>query len=399
MKRWLIAFAVLLGLLAPAAGFWQSRDSNYNKSAGTAALSCSYTPVTTGTQGTPYTGATPSASGGTPAYMFSETGSLPSGLTINTSTGVISGTPGSNGSFPSIQVIVTDSLSATANCGAAFTLVISSSSFSGILDIVPTATVGWGLRAPSAAYAVLQGKLANICTPSDAVCADVNSDTSGNFNLAGTPSLTCNNSGSICTIKTLYDLSGHTNCQSAACDISQTTIALRPTLVVPGAANGCTTTSNFCMAWTTSQVLLNSNLGLTAPISQPYSASAVGIRTSGTTFADLTSSGTPGTVQLGFGNSASTAFIFAGSVATKTTVPDNAYHALNTVFNGASSVIAADGSSSTVSAGTNAISSIFCMGTCNNGLTGKSVEAWWFPSDITSSITALNSNMHTYWGF
>lgn len=30
MKRWLIAFAVLLGLLAPAAGFWQSRDSNYN---------------------------------------------------------------------------------------------------------------------------------------------------------------------------------------------------------------------------------------------------------------------------------------------------------------------------------------------------------------------------------
>lgn len=30
MKRWLIVLAVSLGLLAPAAAFWQSRDSNYN---------------------------------------------------------------------------------------------------------------------------------------------------------------------------------------------------------------------------------------------------------------------------------------------------------------------------------------------------------------------------------
>jgi hypothetical protein len=81
--------------------------------------------------------------------------------------------------------------------------------FTGVLDIVPTAVAGWGLRAPSAAYATGLGKLANICTPSDALCADVNSDANGNFNLAGTPSLTCNNSTSICTIKTFYDLSGH----------------------------------------------------------------------------------------------------------------------------------------------------------------------------------------------
>ena len=30
MKRWLVVLAVSLGLLAPAAAFWQSRDSNYN---------------------------------------------------------------------------------------------------------------------------------------------------------------------------------------------------------------------------------------------------------------------------------------------------------------------------------------------------------------------------------
>jgi hypothetical protein len=90
-----------------------------------ATLACSYTPVTTGTEGTAYTGATPSPSGGTSPYTFSETGTLPTGLTINTSTGVISGTPSVSGSFPSIQVSVADSASHTANCGAAFTLMIS----------------------------------------------------------------------------------------------------------------------------------------------------------------------------------------------------------------------------------------------------------------------------------
>lgn len=37
MKRWLIALTVSLGLLAPAAAFWQSRDSNYNVAVGSSA--------------------------------------------------------------------------------------------------------------------------------------------------------------------------------------------------------------------------------------------------------------------------------------------------------------------------------------------------------------------------
>jgi hypothetical protein len=100
------------------------------KPASGSSLACSYTPVTTGTQGVAYTGATPSASGGTPAYTFSETGTLPGGLTISSSTGVISGTPTANGSFPTIQVKVTDSTSTVANCGASFTLVIAAPPFS-----------------------------------------------------------------------------------------------------------------------------------------------------------------------------------------------------------------------------------------------------------------------------
>jgi hypothetical protein len=50
------------------------------------------------------------ATGGVAPYTWTATG-LPSGLTINPSTGLISGTPGptSNGTFSSVVVTVTDS--------------------------------------------------------------------------------------------------------------------------------------------------------------------------------------------------------------------------------------------------------------------------------------------------
>jgi hypothetical protein len=127
---WALALALLFhqaivhsqGLMTLGAGSVSAPVSS-----GPPALACAYTPVTTGTESTSYTGATPSPSGGTSPYTFSETGSLPTGLTINTSTGIISGTPSVSGSFPSIQVSVADSASHTADCGAAFTLVISPS--------------------------------------------------------------------------------------------------------------------------------------------------------------------------------------------------------------------------------------------------------------------------------
>lgn len=55
-------------------------------------LTISGTPTTTATIGVPYS-FTPDVAGGKTPYTFQLTGTLPSGLSFNTSTGAITGTP------------------------------------------------------------------------------------------------------------------------------------------------------------------------------------------------------------------------------------------------------------------------------------------------------------------
>ncbi len=128
------------------------------------ALSCSYAPVTSGTQGTLYTGATPSPSGGAGGNTFSETGSLPTGITINSSTGVLSGTPSVNGSFPTIQVKVTDSASTVANCGSAFTLTIAASGGTLTQDTNTTAVQASGASSAVITYSTTHANDIIVCS-------------------------------------------------------------------------------------------------------------------------------------------------------------------------------------------------------------------------------------------
>jgi len=82
-------------------------------------LAITTTSLPTGVIGQPYS-ATLSATGGTSPYTWSKTsGSLPPGLTLNSSTGVIGGTPTEGGNFNNLQFEVTDSASpaGTASSG------------------------------------------------------------------------------------------------------------------------------------------------------------------------------------------------------------------------------------------------------------------------------------------
>jgi hypothetical protein len=84
----------------------------------------SYTPVTSATNGTPYTGATPTTTGGTTPYVYSNTGTLPAGTTLNTSTGVISGTPTTTATYSGIVLTATDA-NGIAHASSSFTITVA----------------------------------------------------------------------------------------------------------------------------------------------------------------------------------------------------------------------------------------------------------------------------------
>lgn len=83
------------------------------------------TAVTTATQDVAYTGFTVSATGGTTPYVFAlRAGSLPAGITLNATTGVVSGTPTTAAAYAGIGIRVTDARGRTADLGS-FTITVA----------------------------------------------------------------------------------------------------------------------------------------------------------------------------------------------------------------------------------------------------------------------------------
>lgn len=101
------------------------------------ALAISGNPTTAGNVGTAYTAWSAAAGGGTAPYTYSvQSGALPAGLTLNPSTGQISGNPTTAGTSSGIVIRVTDSAGTPATADlAAFSIVIAAA-------IVPLAISG-----------------------------------------------------------------------------------------------------------------------------------------------------------------------------------------------------------------------------------------------------------------
>lgn len=274
--------------------------------------------------------------------------------------------------------------------------------YTGPGDVVSGASAFWGLRGYNAAFS---GAVANVCdTATGLVCGDI-TWAAGTLTLPLIGGVACNNITNICQVATLYDQSGALACSGAACNLTQGTASRRPTLIVPGVSNGCPTDAAYCMAHVraNAQCLIKAS-GLTA--STPVSGSFVAIRTGNTASTQNVITATVVTMWTGFSNAANTIATFNGTLQTKASVNDSAWHAVQTVWSNSVGTLSADGSTTAANNGANslaggALNFGASAGTCATALAldGKSVEGGIWPSDITSLIAALNSNQHAYWGF
>ena len=243
-----------------------------------------------------------------------------------------------------------------------------------------------GLKAYNVATAGT--KAIELCDSAGANCADVNTDAvTGALNAPGTRGADNCNSVNTCTIRTMYDKAG------GALDCVQATTANRPTLNMTGGPGGGPA-AVFVRASTQT---LTCGAGFTG--TQPFTYVALAERT-GTTgsFNTVLGSGGP---DLLFNSSANGCGIYAGSVFVDTThCADSTWHAMQGVFNNASSSFYIDGNSNSGTAGTAVTTSNYVIGNGIGGLLdGRVSEVGVVTGDKSANFGALNTNIHTRWGF
>lgn len=269
-------------------------------------------------------------------------------------------------------------------------------SYTGPGDVVASAVFGGGLRAYSAATA--GSKAINVCLASDVACADLSTDAStGALVITTVGGFSC--AVVTCTVKTIYDQTGNNACSgSTPCDFTQATELKRGTLVVNciGSLPCIATSVNSNPGYLTS--------GNSPGTAQPFTCSFVAMNTApgqGALFS------AKATVQIGYHSSgANVAFIYAGSSVPTATASDGAFHAIQAVFNNASSDIYVDGSTNPSnlgsSTGMDGASSIVLL-TADIGsqpMEGQFSELWCWGSAFSSGQkSSMNSNQHSYWGF
>jgi len=137
---------------------------------------------------------------------------------------------------------------------------------------------------------------------------------------------------------------------------------------------------------------------------QPFNLLAVARRTGSLTTPNCIFGLGNAAVELYFNNSEAAIIISAGAVTCKIAAADNAWHAIQAVVNGASSVIGADGATVTADAGAANISAQLLVEGRTAGvdsLTGDVIELglWPGPAWNATQIAAMNGNQRGSWSF
>jgi hypothetical protein len=260
----------------------------------------------------------------------------------------------------------------------------------GDLTIAAT-TVAWGgfscwkASAPTARAI----RLINETTTTQ---ADINCNTSTGIDLAAVSALGC--SSAVCKLVTIYDQTGLLNCfGSVACIVSQATDAARFTYSASGGAG-----SKPCAVTTTSEFM--ESAALITSLTQPFSMVNISSRT-GANYQGVLTFATSLVGQY-WSTNANNFASFSGSFTADVAATDASFHSLATVFNGASTIIGVDGSSTTgLSAGTNASgTNPFFVDDTTNAYSGTVCEFWILSGGLsTANIAAISSNAHTRYGF
>jgi hypothetical protein len=266
--------------------------------------------------------------------------------------------------------------------------------YSGPGDQVSGASAWWGLRGYNAAFS---GTVANICDAATGATCGNATWAAGVLTLPTIGGSPCDNASNKCVINTLNDQTGN------GFGLSQSTNSQRPTLVVAGAGNGCTTTSLPCLSFVkaNSQCLFGSS---TYTRAQPFSAAFVGNRTGTVGSAQVAISMSNANLFIGWSNGANTLEITAGT-GRFLSANDNVWHAVQGVFSNSVGSLSADGTTSTANNGSNTSSSNIDVGTrssgaCLSNLDGLFAEGGVWPLAFSgTNISNLNSNAHSYWGF
>jgi hypothetical protein len=258
----------------------------------------------------------------------------------------------------------------------------SGSSYTGVGNIQTTGVITYySSRAYNGANAGLKSIV--LCDSGDAHCADALTDatTGAVVPPASNPNCTA---GHACTVKEYYDPTGN------GFDMIQTSEANRfvfdPTT---GCATGTSASQGYVSASTKSQ-------------SQPYSMGTVSSRTGGgATYQGVLYNLSGTGAWIGYPNIADTAIISTSAVGLNAAATDNALHSLQGMYNGASSKIAIDGSSTTGGAGTDALSSTFNLSGAALGtvFVGTFCEGYVFAGDISANFAAISTNQRAFWGF